>query len=678
MAWHYLRTNESSWRPQNVLCVDTETVSVSHSQDRRTRREVFRLGVAKLFRLRRNRYHAARTILFTDREVFWKAVEKATKPNSLLWVFAHNVGFDSRVLGFWQLLDCGRFVRVRKRDRSKGSHSGLRQSEFATGLLITSDPPTVVECWSGNGGKIRMVDTLNYWPVSLAEIGEWVGIPKLPMPDPWSPDEDWFRYCERDVDILVAAITKYINWVNEQGLGVFSITLPSQAMHGYRHTMAARSIVIHDNLEVQKLEGESYYGGEIWCGKIGWAGREDHNLQRLLDDSPLPEIEPESYRVHALDSNSLFPAVMGANRFPRRLLSWRTSGDGSRSLVSEMGDDCIAECLLHADTDGVYTRRLSRSGRFTGPLVAVIAGPELESYLSRGLVIAVRRYARYELADLFSAWVERWWLLRFAAKLAGDTFADQLCKRILNSLYGKWAQKRYEWEDEPEATAPDPWATWTELDTTNHTITHYRSIAGTVQRAVEKGYHHHAFVAISSFIAAYAREHMRRFRTIAGAHQTYYQGVDSLFVSDLGLRRLRDHGCIDRARLGLLRHEASAETAYFAGWGLYKFGQRWTRTAVGRGAIECEPGEFEQTNFERLAASLTHTPTDGVETSVCRKVIGAANPIGVVNQDGWVSAMPAKWGDNPAETTDSRGFYYDHLRDRHDEVTTVNPSLPSP
>lgn len=627
--------------------------------------ERFRLGVAKLWRLRRGRYSPSGRLVFKDTARFWSFVESSARPDSLLWVFAHNVGFDSRVLGFWQLLDCGRFTRTIERDRKHGSKTGARQSDFATGLLVTSDPPTIVECWAKNRGKIRMVDTLNYWPTSLLQIGKWVGLEKLPMPDPWDPDTLWLTYCERDVDILAAAVIKYITWVRENQLGVFSFTLASQAMHGFRHTSPAKSIVLHDNMEVQKLEGESYYGGEVYIGRLGHVGRIARTSQLHLGQ-PRPEPDPLwTNAVHQLDCNSLFPAVMRDNLFPRRLLESRTEGTAKRTIVDRMGEGCIAECLVSSDEFGVYSRRRGRSGRFTGLFVAVLVGPELVNAIERGIVLAIRRYARYEMAPLFTNWVERWWLQRFSAKLAGDTFGEQMCKRVMNSLYGKFAQKRHEWEDLPDVRHAERWACWTDLDATTSELTHFRSIAGTVQKSVEKGYHQNAFVAISSFTTAYARERMRHLRNIAGVGHVYYQGIDSLYTSDMGLASLLSAGAIDGSRLGALRHEASAESAYFAGWGLYKFGDRWVRTAIGRGAIECHPGEFEQNNFERLSNAISHEPIDGVRVQTVRKTIAAASPVGVIGTDGWVKPLPAKWGDNPAETTNPRGYYSGDICDRH-------------
>lgn len=674
MSWRYLKTNSAEWRPQNVLCVDTETTRVCLDVRRGLYLEKFRLGVAKLRRLSRGRYSCNRESYFTDTGTFWDFVESQAKPKGLLWIFAHNVGFDSRTLGFWTELDRGRFTRTYPRNRKHGSKSGKRQSENATGLLITNDPPTVVEFWTKSGAKVRFIDTLNFWPTSLASIGGWVGLEKLTFPDPWESDETWFRYCSRDVDILMRAVLKYIAWVRENQLGIFSVTLPSQAMHGYRHTSPAKSIVIHDELDVQKLEGESYYGGEVYIGKIGRVGASLGTSQLNLGDTR-PKPDPTWTReVHQLDCNSLFPAVMANNLYPRKLVTWGMGETAKRSLVASMGPDCIAECLIDTGLGNVFTRRAGRSGRFTGLFVANLVGPELARAIQDGIVIAVRRWARYEMADLFSSWVNRWWLQRWTAKLHGDNFASELCKRIMNSLYGKWAQRNHEWEDVPGMFWPERWASWVDLDLTTNEPTHFRSIAGTVQKSITRGFHENAFVAISSFTTSYARERMRTLRDIAGRGNVYYQGVDSLYVSDDGLERLHCANEIDGGKLGLLRHEQSAETADFVGWGLYRFGERWVRTAIGRGAIECTPGEFEQNNFQRLTAAIGSNPIDGVRVETVKKTIAAASPVGIVDKNGWVSPLRARWGDNPVETTSPGEFYSGDICDRHEQVAKTYSS----
>lgn len=591
-------------------------------------------------------------------------MELFTRAKKTLWIFAHNIGFDSRTLLFWQELDSGRFSRIiHKQPRANGKPLDPAAS-LRAGLLVTTDPPTVIECWARNGGRILLVDTMNYWPLPLKTIGEWVGLEKGKLPDPWDSDQTWYDYCRRDAEILFTAIMKYIAWVKENQLGVFSYTLPSQAMHGYRHTMASKCIVIHDEKDVQKLEGDSYYGGEVCINKIGRVETGPGTVQLSLSDTGRVPDSAETRRVHQLDSNSLFPAVMVAQMYPRRLVEWRLNGRGSRRLVDTLGPDCIAECLVDTGSDSVYSRRAGRSGRFSGVFVAILVGPELARAIQQGLVVACRRFARYELADLFSSWVDRWWQLRWAAKLAGDGFSSMMAKRIMNSLYGKFAQRAYSWEDMPGFACADRWSAWVDLDTQNKTICHMRSIAGTVQRAVPAGFHANAFVAISSFVTSYAREHMRTLREIAGERQWYYQGVDSLYVSDHGLANLRAASKVDAARLGALRLEGSADSAEFLGWGLYRFGEHWCRTSIGRGAIECVPGEFEQYNFERLSTALERPPTEGVRVAAVRRTIGASSPVGHVGLDGWVGPMPARWGDSPAETANSRGFYYENLCDK--------------
>jgi hypothetical protein len=149
---------------------------------------------------------------------------------------------------------------------------------------------------------------------------------------------------------------------------------------------------------------------------------------------------------------------------------------------------------------------------------------------------------------------------------------------------------------------------------------------------------------------------MRQLREIAGERQVYYQGIDSLYVSDCGLERLQAAGEIDRASLGKLRLEGSADSAAFMGWGLYRFGNRWVRTSIGRGAIECVPGEFEQQNFQRLESALAEQPIDGVAVSLVKRTLAASSPVGVIGQDGWVKPLPARWGDNPAESTGEQAY----------------------
>ena len=73
-------------------------------------------------------------------------------------------------------------------------------------MAILEQIPFLIRCRSRRG-TIVFADCLNYFPVSLEELAENIGIVKLPAPGAESLTPDLVQHCTNKVSIVKSAIT---------------------------------------------------------------------------------------------------------------------------------------------------------------------------------------------------------------------------------------------------------------------------------------------------------------------------------------------------------------------------------------------------------------------------------------------------------------------------------------
>lgn len=640
--WRFLRGNKGCESPRHVFCVDTETNRVSHPTHPDASLEKLRLGVARYARIEHGKPGSRVEFAFNTIDQWWAWLARRVSTRSVNWIFAHGAGFDLRVLGLGGEIDQGRLRLLRPPTKSLDQSPTASTPPARSGLLVLDSPPLIFECWFPGGASLRFVDLRNWLNFPLAQVGQRLGLEKLTMPDPWDDDATWLTYCRRDCEILERAALFLFAWQKEHDLGVFKPTLAGQAMQCFRHRFHSRKICLHDVEACKDFERDAYYAGRLaqfYCGEIR---RSDKGVGGCLFDKFNERAPRPVGPVFKLDVNALFPSVMRAGRFPCKLIDYAPKAYDRQAIPAGEGIGIIARVRLKA-ADHDYPQRVQGKVSFaTGELETTLAGAEFRRAIDAGEVQEILAWAAYETSDLFANFVDYFWQLRLMAKLSGDWMASAMCKLMMNALYGKFAQRRHEWVNQPGRCAPEPWSSWFEIDGPSRTIQEFRSIGELVQLRTDRGHHPQSFAAISAFVTSAARVRMDALRTIAGYHNVYYQGVDSLFVSPLGLERLQAAGEVCDDALGKLRLEGESDEATFLGCGLYEFSGKWVRCSIRRGAREIKLGEFEQDQFESLERWASKPPIDGVTVrTITRKIGGYESTVGLTD-NGWVRPMKGK------------------------------------
>ena len=577
-----MKTQKTTQAPSNFLFFDTETKGEINPDDMAESHHYLWFGYATAFRYEHHKRTRECNTLFTSVASFWKVLRKRLDPSRPLYVFAHNLGFDLTIVDFWEYCDKNNI-----------------QFEYA----VLDDPPTfftviIDEC------KVCFVDTLNYWRCSLADLGKSFGVPKLAFPAYDQDIETWYKYCQTDVEIIATAVTSLIDYLQDNDLGKFCMTAPSIAMATFKHRFMTTEIYVHDNIHSLDLERDSYYGGLVNCYFIGKAKRGT---------------------IHNLDVNSLYPSVM-LNEFPTKLVAMLKSPT-VRQFNSAIRNYGVCARVEIVSPDVPYPKRIDgKLLEVCGEFTTALCGPELKRAWDNGHVKKVQLASLFELGDVFTEYVEYLWSERLRYKKAGDDVKQTFCKLLMNSLYGKFGQRGYEWQPittesvakiyqyhgvaMPAAYRKDGWVPsilWAQSKWfpagLPEPIT-VRAVSGVVEMRVAGHEHYESFPAIAGFVTSYARERLRALIDIAGADNVYYCDTDSLFVNTKGRVMLSVRGEIDPNKLGALKEVSETKEATFYGPKDYLFGEKETIKGIRANAIPISENEWMQNQFEGLKSVL--------------------------------------------------------------------------
>ena len=612
-----MRRNHSNAIPRYVIAFDAETKREQIDMSATLFGHSFRIGVATSCRIRGTESCEFNTQRFTDTESFWQYVYGKTGSNYTTWLVCHNALFDMVIAGFPEELqesrvsiDWPRSIRKREDNNEDNVHCST--------MCIIDSPPTViaVKCQSTQG-RLVIVDTMNWFPVSLKTLGTECGIEKLPMPDWDEPDETWFTYCERDVKITLTSFLKLIAWVKENDLGMFRYTAASQAMSAYRHRFAKHEVFFHDSIPVKQLERKAYYGGRTEVFRRG----------------------PTNCTVWQLDTNSLFPSVMRLGEFPSKLVRFELKTSFRPEIPEINWSKSIAEVDMLTIEPIFPMRRNGATIYPVGRFKTSLAGPELALAHKLGCIRGVSSWSEYETEVLFDYWVESIWAMRSEFKQSGNRLYEQFAKRLLNSLYGKFAQRSPQWVNVEGSMAGLPWSSWTEPDSKTGESVSFRSIGWQIQRAQERGEIEGTFPAISAFTTAYARLRMNQLRKIAGRMNCYYQGIDSLIVTREGLQRLELAGEVSETELGRMRIQLHSDTGIIWEKMDYEIGDKVAISGRSTLVEIAEATKAMQRKFAVASLLFRGRPAAEVMEEITPWERQHCGVNGVPSRDGWQEAI---------------------------------------
>lgn len=550
---HWLRKNPSSRRPEWIVFVDGESnIDPIHSD---AAVHTFRLGWACLTHYTPDQgLHVHGWHQITDPVEFWNTVAPIAYENGQLYIVSHNIDYDTRVLhGFTILPGIG----------------------WPPDYIILADSCHFFT-FKADKAKISLLDNMNYWQLSLADLGQEFGIPKMHVDFATCTDDELSTYCHRDVEILIKAWTYWLAFLDDHDLGNWAITTAGQAWNAYRHRFMPCKIGIHNRADAIKLERDSYKGGrcEIW--KLG----------KFLGGP-----------FYKLDINGLYAHCMREYPSPQKLV--KVIVDVTPKYLRKLLDRYMVIAEVYVETwEPVYPLRRNGFNVFpVGTFQTTLTTPELAFALDNGHIRGIGKVALYERRHLFKAFINYFTPLRQQYKARGDTGRSLLCKMIRNALYGKFGQRGYTQEHVGDAPMGQVSVRrWIDGET-GEKCTDW-TFGGKTIRQYYKGESQDSFPGIASHVAACGRMVLWDYATKAGLVNVYYADTDSLIVNQAGYDALAPW--LDPIKLGYLKIEAQANDLEIIAKKSYTMGKDRTLKGIKKNATQDEAGTWHQTHFTSL------------------------------------------------------------------------------
>ena len=276
-------------------------------------------------------------------------------------------------------------------------------------LTLTYNQSAFIKAhWSGHNIAFR--DTLRHWPLSVAEMGKYIGLEKMVAAGAGNRFDD-VEYCRRDTEIVWRFAAEMGKRYRALGADVKN-TLPSSAFDLYKREYCPVSLTRPRPETCDLLMGAAF-GGRTEIFKMG------------LLTGP----------IDCYDVNSLYPSVMLKNEYPL---------PESGRFVKKL--DLARECIAAVDIEypEIYVpglpfrhegKMIFPAGRFSGTWTA----PELRRAVEDGAKINKVDFV-YEYSEKcrpFEKWVNKIYSLRKSVK---DELMKYTLKLFLNSVFGKMTE----------------------------------------------------------------------------------------------------------------------------------------------------------------------------------------------------------------------------------------------
>lgn len=609
---HIMTNRVGIHHPSSFMFFDCETKDEFKGKRKDLSRQRLWFGVAWCFRYENGNVTRSKKASFETSSDWWEIVRSRLDKKRPLYIFSHNLKVDLTWVDFWHTAD------------TEG---------FNATYYVLEDPPMMLSGYI-NGCKVYIIDTFNFWKTSVDAMGNSLGIPKLRINLDKASIKEALPYCVRDVEIIANQLMRLLDFLKANDLGTFGMSAARLSMNIFKQRFMTHDIYVHDRERVLELERSSYCGGLVLNFFVG---------------------EVRNKHLHQYDVNSLYPFVM-RGMFPTRLIESGESAGDVRGIPYERIERMIATVdLCSADT--TYPQKLAgRLCEVTGRITTTLAGPELALAWQRGHIRRIRYYALFELQPVFREFVDYFWKLRADYKKQGDKVGEQFVKLVMNSLYGKFAQRGFIWRqytpellqdyydyfgvDMPQHYKSEHFepsidgitGEWYG-DGLDHTVK-LRYVSGRLSIRMPTGEHADSFCGISSFVTSYARSYLRKLIGFAGRGEVLYCDTDSLVVTDKGKANLETRRLIDPTKLGHLKHEGSANYGCFLGPKDYVLGDKVKTKGVSKNAKKKGKGVYEQDQWEGIKSVLARGAEAYIDIKRITKRLKREYTKGVVQASG--------------------------------------------
>jgi hypothetical protein len=586
---HCIKSERSLAIPRHLIFFDTETKV--EELDNGCKKQYLNLGWACYYRRGYGRHLDKQVWHYFETSLdFWTFLYQHLEKKQQLWVISRNIVFDFTIVEGWKY---------------------LRRVGFKIKFFYNQGLTTVISV-KAQFGSIVFLDSLNWFIESLEKTGQRIGLPKLKIDFDTCTKEELSAYCHRDVEIEIENFKLFIKFLQDYKVARLCYTRGSTAMAAYLFSHYHKKIYIHNNKEAVDLERDAYKGGRTECFYLG-------------------VLENENYYI--VDVNSLYPMVMWSNHFPIRYIKIRHNLR-CEDLENILYTNAIVGKVLIETDEPAYAIKRDRTIFPIGCFWTVLTTPELKYALEHNHIRDIKECVIYEQADIFTEFVNRFYALRKQFDKEGKAEYAEFCKKMLNSLYGKFGQKAEIWKKIGECKG--------ELDRTEDCFRSGENHRGSIRYLLGeifelKGYEEcfDSFPAIPAHVSAYGRMYIYDLMKKAGSGNYFYCDTDSLIINEVGLCNLQSQ--IDNVALGKLKIVSTSNEITIRGLKDYTIAKKNVIKGIRKNAVEIREGVFTQEIWPTFKGLLRSDNVNSYVVKTQTKILSRKYTKGDVDKNGIVT-----------------------------------------
>lgn len=489
---HWIKPNHQCRIPKRWISFDTESITVRDETEQVQR---WRTGTAIFWRRGLKRGDDRKDFTFETPEDLWKEVASYCRPGTRTVAIAHNLGHDVRISRVLEILPkLGFELEWCNLDRNVSSMS-----------------------WKSPHGTLVLCDLFTWIPKPLRDIGQLCGTPKLNMPKVSASADEWRKYCLRDCEIVYAAYSLILNWIEASQLGNWQPTGAGMAYATWRHKFMEHKVLVHNEPEVIAAERAAMHTGRAEAWRHGV----------LAGDM-----------WHEIDLRTAYTKIAAECDLPAKYKF--STGPLTQRQYEQASTRYRINCLVDISTDEpiVPTYHNGRTIWPVGQFRTWLWDVEVNELYARNAKVRILQSHAYTRAPVLSAWAN--WVLSLQDKATGDIsdVVKAYAKHTGRSLIGRLSLRAPKWE--PYGTNPMGEAGISyqvEYGTTNLRRMMHVGNATFIETARVEG--RDSLPQITGWIMAECRVRLLWAMDAAGFDNIAHVDTDSLIINSDGLRGMR-------------------------------------------------------------------------------------------------------------------------------------------
>ena len=560
---HWIKLNHQNRIPNRWIAFDTESKSwIKKGVETQT----WNLACAYRWRTSLKAGDAMERAAFYHPEPFWEWVTEFCRPEQRTVIWAHNLGYDSRISAAFDLLP----------------KMGWRLEWSNLSSSVSS------MTWRSNRGTLVFADLFTWLPMPLEEVGKLVGLDKLDMPTVTWAKRKWLDYCYRDAEIVYRAVSDIVKFIDTQDLGNWQPTGAGMAFATWRHKFMTEKVLVHDNESALTAERQAMHTGRAEAWRHG---------------------ELRGDRWYEVDIRQAYTRLAATSNLPTKI-KFHT-GAISRNQYMELRSRFAVLCKIQVRTDVpcLPTHRGQRHIWPIGEFTSWLWDAEVDLAMDECRSVRILEsyvYTRHPILEQWALWVLK------TQGMGPEVVSPVVAKWIKHSgrtLIGRLALRSSQWQvwgANPERAQGISHM----VDVESGNVTRMMHVGDQTFQETGKVEGKDSLPQITGYIMSKCRVQLWQAMKAAGFLNIAHVDTDGLIVNDAGLIRLQN--VYGAAFDSTFQIKARYNSMIVYSPRNYRGDDVRKTSGVPRKAVEVAPNVFEGESWSSLARDLGEGETDRV------------------------------------------------------------------